>query len=108
MQRVSWEALQLQLSLLHWQDLDNMVEISPDGTRWISIPIVESGANSSTFKGTIGFGLYSSPLTTNTSTSVTAVILDHTGTATLVFSDGTSDGRFSATNRIGNFIERGL
>ncbi len=72
--------------------LDNTVEISPDGTRWISVPIVETGANSSTFVGTIGFDYTAARLTTDTSLSVTSVISDFTGTSTLVFtSAGYSD-----------------
>ena len=67
--------------------LDNSVEISPDGTRWISIPIVETGANSSTFVGTIGFDYTAVRLTTDTSLSVTSVITDFTGTSTLTFTN---------------------
>src|SRR3989339_9451 len=67
--------------------LDNTVEISPDGTRWISVPIVETGANSSTFVGTIGFDYTAARLTTDTSLSVTSVISDFTGTSTLIFSN---------------------
>jgi hypothetical protein len=67
--------------------LDNTVEISPDGTRWISIPIVETGANSSTFVGTIGFDYTAVRLTTDTSLSVTSVISDFTGTSTLIFTN---------------------
>ncbi|MBI2471657.1 MAG: carboxypeptidase regulatory-like domain-containing protein [Planctomycetes bacterium] len=67
--------------------LDNTVEISPDGTRWVSVPIVETGANSSSFVGTIGFDYTAVRLTTDTSLSVTAVISDYTGTSTLVFTN---------------------
>lgn len=65
--------------------LDNTVEISPDGTRWISVPIVETGANSATFVGTISFDDTRVRLTTNTSTSITALITDFTGTSSLTF-----------------------
>src|SRR3972149_6627490 len=68
--------------------MDNTVEISPDGTRWISIPIAETGANSSTFVGTIGFDTTAVRLTTNTSILITSLISDFTGTSTLFFQDG--------------------
>ncbi|MEP9412163.1 MAG: hypothetical protein HRF42_12350, partial [Candidatus Brocadia sp.] len=87
--------------------LDNTVEISPDGTRWISIPIVETGANSATFVGTIGFDDTRVRLTTNTSTSITTFIQDHTGTSTLIFSTGSVDTRFSDANRLDSFIGTG-
>jgi len=64
--------------------LDNTVEISPDGTRWVSIPIVETGANSSTFTGTIGFDYTAVRLTTSTSASITTLITDSTGTSTII------------------------
>jgi len=67
--------------------LDNTVEISPDGTRWISIPIVETDANSSTFVGTIGFDFTAIRLTTDTSLFVTSVKSDFTGTSTLIFTN---------------------
>jgi len=67
--------------------LDNTVEISPDGTRWMTVPIVETGANSSTFVGTIGFDYTAARLTTDTSLSVTSVISDFTGTSTLIFTN---------------------
>ncbi|MDO8094963.1 MAG: Ig-like domain-containing protein, partial [Candidatus Brocadiales bacterium] len=68
--------------------VNNTVEISPDGTRWISIPIVETEANSSTFVGTIGFDTTAIRLTTNTSILITSLISDFTGTSTLFFQDG--------------------
>ncbi len=68
--------------------VDNSVEISPDGTRWISVPIYETGANSSTFVGTIGFDYTAVRLTTSTSKSITTLISDFTGTSTILF-DGT-------------------
>ncbi|HHT9113206.1 MAG: carboxypeptidase regulatory-like domain-containing protein [Planctomycetes bacterium] len=84
--------------------LDNTVEISPDGTRWISVPIVETGANSSTFMGTIGFDYTAARLTTDTSLSVTSVISDYTGTSTLIF-DSTSG--YTTNNRLDSFIGTG-
>lgn len=83
--------------------LDNTVEISPDGTRWVSVPIVETGANSSTFVGTIGFDYTAARLTTDTSLSVTSVISDFTGTSTLVF----TNAGFSNTDRLDSFIGTG-
>jgi hypothetical protein len=68
--------------------LDNTVEISPDGTHWISIPMVETGVNSSTFVGTIGFDYTAVRLTTNTSTSIASLISGFTGTDTIIFQDG--------------------
>ncbi len=75
--------------------LDNTVEISPDGTRWITVPIVETGANSATFVGTIGFDDTRVRLTTNTSTSITSLITDSTGTSTLIFQDSDTVGDIS-------------
>ncbi len=83
--------------------LDNTVEISPDGTRWVSVPIVETGANSSTFVGTIGFDYTAARLTTDTSVSVTTVISDSTGTSTLFF----NSSFFSSTARLDSFIGTG-
>ena len=68
--------------------VNNTVEISPDGTRWVSIPIVETEANSSTFVGTIGFDTTAIRLTTNTSILINSLISDFTGTSTLFFQDG--------------------
>lgn len=65
--------------------VNNSVEISPDGTRWISVPIHETGANSSTFVGTIGFDYTAVRLTTSTSKSITTLISDFTGTSTILF-----------------------
>ena len=79
--------------------LNNTVEISPDGTHWISIPIIETGGNSGTFVGTIGFDYTAARLTTNTSTSVTSVISDYTGTTTLSFD--------STYTRLDSFIGTG-
>ncbi len=85
--------------------LDNTVEISPDGTRWVSIPIVETGANSSTFTGTIGFDYTAARLTTNTSTSITALITDYTGTSTIIFnSSNLSYGSISAFIGTGSVV----
>ncbi|MBE7445569.1 MAG: carboxypeptidase regulatory-like domain-containing protein [Planctomycetia bacterium] len=77
---------------------NNSVEISPDGTRWVSVPIYETGANSSTFVGTVGFDYTAVRLTTNTSKSITTLISDFTGTSSILF-DGTLDT--SASNVIG-------
>lgn len=82
--------------------LDNTVEISPDGTRWVSVPIVETGANSATFVGTIGFDDTRVRLTTNTSTSVTSLITDSSGTSTIIFQDGNLSG-----NGLQDFIGTG-
>ncbi|TVM04366.1 MAG: hypothetical protein CV087_00275 [Candidatus Brocadia sp. WS118] len=71
--------------------VDNTVEISPDGTRWVSVPIVETGANSSTFVGTVCFDYTAARLTTSTTKSITTLISDFTGTSTIFF-----DGTFSA------------
>jgi len=85
--------------------LDNTVEISPDGTHWISIPITETGANSSTFVGTIGFDYTALRLTTNTATSVTALISDHTGTTTITFADPVdAAGRVDAVIGTGSVV----
>ena len=66
--------------------VDNTVEISPDGTSWIAVPIVETGANSSTFVGTIGFDGTAARVTTNTSTlNSTSIFADSTGTSTIIF-----------------------
>jgi hypothetical protein len=65
--------------------VNNSVEISPDGTRWISVPIYETGANSSTFVGTIGFDYTAVRLTTSTTKSITTLISDFTGTSTILF-----------------------
>ncbi len=84
--------------------LDNTVEISPDGTRWVSIPIAETGANSSTFTGTIGFDYTAVRLTTNTTTSVTTLISDFTGTTTLTFQDGLDGSGFLAFIGTGSVV----
>ncbi|BBO19301.1 conserved hypothetical protein [Candidatus Brocadia pituitae] len=78
--------------------VDNTVEISPDGTHWVSVPVVETGANSSTFVGTIGFDYTAVRLTTSTSASITTIISDFTGTSSITF-DGTLSG--SVLNVIG-------
>lgn len=78
--------------------VDNTVEISPDGTHWVSVPIVETGANSATFVGTIGFDFTAIRLTTNTAASITTIISDFTGTSSITF-DGTLSG--SVLNVIG-------
>lgn len=71
--------------------VDNTVEISPDGTHWVSVPVVETGANSATFVGTVCFDYTAARLTTSTSKSITTLISDYSGTSTILF-----DGTFSA------------
>ena len=83
--------------------LNNTVEISPDGTRWVSVPITETGANSSTFVGMIGFDYTAARLTTNTTSGVTTFITDSVGTTTLTF---TNSG-YGAGNAISSFIGTG-
>ena len=87
--------------------LDNTVEISPDGTHWISVPIVETGANSSTFVGTIGFDYTALRLTTNTATSVTALIDDDTGTTTITFANPVAAAGFANGGRVSAAIGTG-
>ena len=85
--------------------LDNTVEISPDGTHWISIPIEEAGANTSTFIGTVGFDYTALRLTTNTTTSVTTLISDFTGTTTIKFATPVSGaGRVDAVIGTGSVV----
>jgi len=67
--------------------LDNTVEISPDGTHWISIPVVESTIDSGSFVGTLGFDFTAARVTTNSATTnTTAVFSDAAGTSTITFS----------------------
>ena len=69
--------------------LDNTLEISPDNTHWVSIPITEAGANTSTFIGTIGFDFTAVRVTTNSSTTNTTIVFsDATGTSTITISGG--------------------
>ncbi len=82
--------------------LDNTVEISPDGTHWISVPIEEEGANTGTFVGTIGFDYTALRLTTSTTTSVTTLISDHTGTTTIKF-----ENPVAAAGRVDSVIGTG-
>ncbi|MCF6148873.1 MAG: hypothetical protein E3K37_09455 [Candidatus Kuenenia sp.] len=84
--------------------LDNSVEISPDGTHWISVPITETSVNSSTFTTYVGFNYKTIRLTTNTSLSVTNVISDFTGTSTLFFPDGNLSGDVSILIGTGSVV----
>ena len=79
--------------------LDNTVEISPDGTHWISIPIVETGANSSTFVGTIGFDCTAARITTSTTVTASTTFSDFTGTSSITFSS--EGGNTTLTSIIG-------
>ena len=79
--------------------LDNTVEISPDGTHWISIPIVETGANSSTFVGTIGFDCTAARITTSTIVTASTIFSDFTGTSSITFSS--EGGNTTLTSIIG-------
>ncbi len=65
--------------------VNNTVEVSPDGTRWIAVPMSETGANSGTFVGTIGFDCTAARLTTDTSKKATDLITSYTGTSTIKF-----------------------
>jgi len=67
--------------------VDDTVEISPDGTHWIAVPIVETGVNSSTFVGTIGFDCTAARLTTDTTKTAAQTFSDFTGTSTITFFD---------------------
>lgn len=69
--------------------LDNTVEISPDGTHWISIPVVEDGANTSTFIGTLGFDFTAVRATANSSTTNSTVFSDATGMSTITIQSDT-------------------
>ncbi len=72
--------------------LDNTVEISPDGTHWISIPVVESTIDSGSFVGTLGFDFTAARVTTNSATTnTTAVFTDAAGTSTITFSSDSAD-----------------
>ena len=67
--------------------VNGTVEISPDGTHWVAVPITETGVNSSTFVGTIGFDFTAARVTINTSTANSATIFsDQTGTSSIIFS----------------------
>ncbi|MCZ7624221.1 MAG: carboxypeptidase regulatory-like domain-containing protein [Candidatus Kuenenia sp.] len=67
--------------------LGNTVEVSPDGTRWIAVPVTETGVNSSTFVGTIGFDWTAVRITTNTAKTTAQTFSDFTGTSTIDFHD---------------------
>lgn len=68
--------------------VDGTVEISPDGTHWVAVPITETGINSSTFVGTIGFDFTGARVTTNSSTAnATSIFTDFTGTSSIIFQD---------------------
>ncbi|MBM4066125.1 MAG: carboxypeptidase regulatory-like domain-containing protein, partial [Planctomycetes bacterium] len=67
--------------------LNNTVEISPDGTRWVAVPMTETGVNSSTFVGTIGFDYTAVRVTTNTTKTTAITFSDFTGTSTIDFAD---------------------
>ncbi len=69
--------------------LDGTVEISPDGTRWIAVPIVETGIDTGTFVGTVGFDCTAVRLTTSTTVTVSQTFTDSTGTTTITFQDPT-------------------
>ena len=59
--------------------VNGTVEISPDGTHWVAVPITETGVNSSTFVGTIGFDFTAARVTINTSTANgTTIFTDQT------------------------------
>ena len=70
--------------------VDNTVEISPDGTYWFAVPVVETGVNSSTFIGTIGFDTTAARITTSTTRTVAQTFSDFTGTTTITFDSGTT------------------
>ena len=65
--------------------LGNTVEISPDGTRWVAVPVAETGVNSSTFVGTIGFDWTAVRITTDTTKTASNTFSDYTGTSTIIF-----------------------
>ena len=79
--------------------VDNTVEISPDGTHWISIPIVETGVNSSTFIGTVGFDCTAARITTSKTVTASTTFSDFTGTSSITFSS--EGGNTTLTSIIG-------
>ena len=81
--------------------VDNTVEISPDGTYWVAIPITETGANSSTFVGTIGFDFTSARITTNTTRTAANTFTNFTGTTTVMFDTDMYNSTFNLTSYIG-------
>lgn len=80
------------------------VEISPDGTHWIAVPITETGINSSTFVGTIGFDFVAARVTTNSNTAnSTSIFSDYTGTSSITFAspmDATALARTIGTGSV--------
>ena len=72
--------------------LDNTVEISPDGTYWVSIPMAETSEDSGTFAGTIGFDYTALRLTTDSTKSISTLISLANGITTLTFPDGNFGG----------------
>lgn len=80
------------------------VEISPDGTHWVAVPITETGINSSTFVGTIGFDFTAARVTTNSNTAnTTSIFTDFTGTSSIIFQspmDSTSLARTIGTGSV--------
>lgn len=63
------------------------VEISPDGTHWVAVPITETGINSSTFVGTIGFDFTAARVTTDTTLTRTTAFSDSTDYTTITFAN---------------------
>jgi len=80
--------------------LDNTVEISPDGTRWVSVPMVESGGNTGTFVGTIGFDTTAARLTTDTTKSASDLLTDFSGTTTIKIDTGAAVTSFIGTGSV--------
>ena len=72
--------------------VDDTVEISPDGTYWIAIPITETGANSSTFIGTIGFDYTAARITTSSTRTAASTFTNFTGTTTILFDTNMYNG----------------
>ncbi|MCF6147828.1 MAG: hypothetical protein E3K37_04125 [Candidatus Kuenenia sp.] len=60
-------------------------EISPDGTHWIAVPVTETGINSSTFIGTVGFDFVAARVTTSSATTNANTFADFTGTSSITF-----------------------
>nr|CAJ72259.1 protein with unknown function [Candidatus Kuenenia stuttgartiensis] len=83
--------------------LGDTVEISPDGTRWIAIPVTETGANSATFVGTVGFDYTAARVTTDTTLTRTTAFSDSTDYTTITF----ANSEFNSTNRLDSFIGTG-
>ncbi|MCR4293114.1 MAG: hypothetical protein NUV76_09595 [Candidatus Kuenenia sp.] len=72
--------------------LNNTVEISPDGTHWISIPMAETSEDSGTFAGTIGFDYTALRLTTDSTQNISTLITSANGVTTITFPDGNLGG----------------